>query len=62
MIIFMRTQKELAQELGVTPQHLNAVLKGRVEPSLKLAIRISRATGTPLRKLVTELDNEEINA
>ena len=57
----MRTQKELAQELGVTPQHLNAVLKGRVRPSLKLAIRISRATGTPLKKLVPELGNEEVN-
>jgi DNA-binding XRE family transcriptional regulator len=57
----MRTQKELAQELGVTPQHLNAVLKGRVRPSLKLAIRISQATGIPVKKLVPELDNDEVN-
>jgi transcriptional regulator with XRE-family HTH domain len=37
------------------------VLKGRVRPSLKLAIRISQATGIPLKKLVPELDNDEVN-
>jgi transcriptional regulator with XRE-family HTH domain len=39
------TQRQLAAELGVTPQHLNGVLKGRIQPSVKLAKAIAEATG-----------------
>jgi transcriptional regulator with XRE-family HTH domain len=53
----MCKQKELAQELGITPQHLNAVLRGRVRPSLKLALRIERATGTPVETFIPELSD-----
>jgi transcriptional regulator with XRE-family HTH domain len=51
----MRTQKELANILKVSPQHLNAVIKGRVRPSLKLALRLEQETGIPIEKLIPEL-------
>lgn len=50
------TQKELARTIGITPQHLNAVLKGRVRPSLKLALNIERAVGIPPEKFIPELE------
>lgn len=41
-------QSELAQKIGVTREHLNAVIRGRVNPGGKLAIRLARETGFPL--------------
>lgn len=36
------TQEELAKKLGVTRATINAIEKGRYDPSLKLAFQISR--------------------
>jgi transcriptional regulator with XRE-family HTH domain len=51
----MMNQRELARKLGVTPQHLNAVLNGRCRPSLRLAVRIERLAGVPKERLIPEL-------
>jgi transcriptional regulator with XRE-family HTH domain len=51
----MSKQKEYAKKMNVTPQHLNAVLKGRVRPSLKLALQIEQLMGIPLDTLIPEL-------
>lgn len=36
------TQKELAEQLGVSPQHLNNWVNGRTVPKLKTLLRMSR--------------------
>ncbi len=46
------TQARLAEVLGVTRQHLNAVLKGRVPPGRNLQERIAAALGWPLIDLL----------
>jgi transcriptional regulator with XRE-family HTH domain len=51
----MMNQRELARRLNVTPQHLNAVLRGRCRPSLRLAVRIERLAGVPKERLIPEL-------
>ena len=40
-------QAELATKVGVTRQHLNAVLRGRVRCSVDLAKALERETGDP---------------
>jgi len=42
-----KRQSELAACLGVTKEHLNAVLCRRVRPSVDLAKKIEANTGTP---------------
>lgn len=42
-----KRQVALAKSIGVTREHLNAVLRRRVHPSVKLAKKIEAATGTP---------------
>lgn len=39
-----RTQVAVAKEIGITRYHLNAVLKGRVIPSVPLALKIEEIT------------------
>ena len=51
----MMNQRELARQLGITPQHLNAVLRGRCRPSLRLAVQIERLTGMPKERFLPEL-------
>ncbi|MBF0482256.1 MAG: helix-turn-helix domain-containing protein [Desulfovibrionaceae bacterium] len=48
----MNTSKiSLARELGITPQHLNAVLRGRVKPSAALAVKLETRAGVPKESL-----------
>jgi putative transcriptional regulator len=42
------TQEELAQALGVTRQTILAIEKGKYDPSLELAFKISRYFGVPV--------------
>ena len=45
------TQEELAQALGVTRQTILAIEKGKYDPSLELAFKISRYFGVPVDKI-----------
>lgn len=38
-------QKELAKKLGINHIHLNAVVRGRVKPSIDLAFKIEEMSG-----------------
>jgi putative transcriptional regulator len=42
------TQQELAQQVGVTRQTVNAIEAGKYSPSLEVAFRIARAFNKPL--------------
>ncbi len=48
-------QKEIARQLDVTPQHLNAILKKRTRPSLKLALKLESVLGLPAEQFLPEL-------
>jgi putative transcriptional regulator len=50
------SQAELAKRLDVTRQTVIALEKGKYDPSLPLAFRISRVFGLPIEKLF-EPDN-----
>lgn len=39
------TRESLARRLGVSPQHLSAIMSGKRRPSVDVARRISHATG-----------------
>ena len=43
------TQKQLAQEVGVTRQTIVAIEKANYSPSLELAFRISHTFGLPIQ-------------
>jgi putative transcriptional regulator len=45
------SQAELAERLDVTRQTVIALEKGKYDPSLPLAFRISRVFGLPIEKL-----------
>ena len=41
------SQKALADQLGVTPVTVHKILRGKLQPSWKLAARIEEVTGIP---------------
>ncbi len=45
------TQANLADELGVTRQTVNAIEKGKFDPSLPLAFKISRLFGLSIEDI-----------
>lgn len=45
------TQLDLADRLGVSRQTINAIEKGRYDPSLPLACRIGRLFGLPIEEI-----------
>ena len=45
------TQDELAQELGVTRQTINAVENNKYNPTLELAIKTAKFLGVPVEEL-----------
>lgn len=45
------TQKQLADQVGVTRQTVNAIEGGKYSPSLEVAFRISRVFGKPLEEV-----------
>jgi len=54
------TQEALAEQLGVTRQTILAIEKGKYDPSLELAFRISRLFKIPIDKMFFyESDSEE---
>jgi len=52
------SQRQLAANVGISPPHMNALIKGKRRPSPKLAARLEKITGIPLRTLLG-LDNEK---
>ncbi|MCG9970616.1 helix-turn-helix transcriptional regulator [Christiangramia crocea] len=45
------TQAQLAEETGVSRQTINAIEKGKFDPSLPLAFKISRLFGLPIEEI-----------
>jgi putative transcriptional regulator len=45
------TQADLAERLEVSRQTVNAIEKGKYDPSLPLAFRISRLFGRPIEEI-----------
>ncbi len=45
------TQDELAQELGVTRQTINAIENNKYNPTLELAIKTAKFLGAPVEQL-----------
>jgi putative transcriptional regulator len=52
------TQADLAQRLDVSRQTVNAIEKGKYDPSLPLAFRISRVFATTIEAV---FDPEDLN-
>lgn len=51
------TQEELANKLGVTRATINAIEKGRYDPSLKLAFKIARFFEVSIENIFWEDNN-----
>lgn len=47
-------QKDLAEQLGITPQYLNSIENGKTEPRRDLMIRISEILKVSVQKLFFE--------
>ncbi len=45
------TQQELAEQVGVTRQTINAIEGNKYSPSLEVAFRIARVLGVPLEQV-----------
>lgn len=45
------SQGELAKELGVSRQTVNAIEQGRFDPSLPLALRVAALFGQPVEEI-----------
>ncbi len=52
------TQADLAQRLEVSRQTVNAIEKGKYDPSLPLAFRISRVFGMSIEEVFNPEDND----
>ena len=50
------TQENLAKRLGIDRTYLNGILRGKREPGLELAKKISKETGIPILKLKPRLN------
>lgn len=48
---FELTQEELADRIGVSRQTINAIEKGKFDPSLPTAFRISKVFNQPIETL-----------
>lgn len=48
------TQADLAHDLGVSRQTINAIEKGKFDPSLSLAFKISRRFDMPIEAIFKE--------
>jgi len=51
------SQGDLADELGVSRQSVNALETGRYDPSLPLAFRISRLFNEPIETIFLDEEN-----
>jgi putative transcriptional regulator len=56
------SQGDLAGQLGVSRQTVNAIERGRYDPSLPLAFRIAALFGRPLEKIFEAPDVDGVAA
>ena len=54
------SQKELAEDVGVARQTINAIEKGNYNPSIRLCVAICKILGKTLDQIFWEDDNEEL--
>jgi len=52
------TQADLAKDLDVSRQTVNAIETGKYDPSLELALKISKLFDTQIEKIFELKDNE----
>ncbi|AKB38307.1 DNA-binding transcriptional repressor PuuR [Methanosarcina siciliae C2J] len=52
------TQESLAEKVGVTRQTINAIEKGKYDPSLDLAFKLSRLFKASIEEIFIYEDNE----
>ncbi len=55
------SQAELAHELGVSRQTVNAIETGRYDPSLPLAFRIARLFAQPIEEIFSPDHEDELD-
>jgi len=48
------SQADLAEQLGVSRQTVNALETGRYDPSLPLAFKIAKVFGSPIESIFSE--------
>lgn len=53
------TQGDLADVIGVSRQTINAIEKGKFDPSLPTAFRLSQLFNTPIESIFTFEDGEK---
>ena len=54
------TQQDLAFELGVSRQTVISIERGKYDPSLGLAFKLSDALGHPIEELFDPSDGEQL--
>lgn len=52
------SQRWLAANVGISTAHMCAIVKGKRHPSPKLAAKIEKITGIPLRRLLLPDEDE----
>lgn len=52
------TQESLAEKVGVTRQTIHAIERGKYDPSLELAFKLSRLFGVRIEELFLYEDSE----
>ena len=56
------TQDELAEHVGVSRQTIISLEKGKYDPSIKLAFKLSQTLGTSIENIfIYESENHEIS-
>jgi putative transcriptional regulator len=50
------TQESLAEKVGVTRQTINAIEKGKYDPSLELAFKLAKLFGTQIEEIFLHED------
>ena len=49
---FSVNMSALARKIGISPVHMQQIVRGKVRPSPEVAVRIEAITGIPLRRLL----------
>ncbi|WP_342045889.1 helix-turn-helix transcriptional regulator [Bacillus sp. OTU530] len=55
----MIKQKALAERIGVAPQTLSAIVRGKQEPTLRVAMRIAKVLELPIEEIWQEEEEKQ---